>query len=272
MSFQKPKYLSRQYAEIFQDSSVVSVYHARPPYPDETFRILAHLITDEPRRLLDAGCGPGSIARRMIPFCELIDAVDFSEGMILRGKSLPGGDSPKLRWQHSAIEEAVFEPPYAVVTAGNSIGWFDLGLMMPRFAQALTPRGFLAIVGQSERLGIDDGSIIAEYSVNQDYVQYSPVEALQGAGMFQETGRAETDRESWTPTIAEYLDFRHSQNGLSKDRMGRQRAAEFDELVREQIQRQAEDGSVQIRDGRIQGSVTATVVWGRPQGEAPRHT
>ena len=265
MTFQKPKYLSRQYAETFMDPSVASAYHARPPYPDETFRILASLIADVPRNMLDAGCGLGNIARQMVPFCDLIDAVDFSAGMITRGKSMPHGDSEKLRWQHSAIEDATFDPPYALITAGNCIGWFDLGVMMPRFARALTPAGFLAVVSDTGHVGVDDGPIIAEYSVNQDYIPYSPVDALKDAGLFDEKGQAETAKEPWTPTISEYLVFRHSQNGLSKERMGTKRAAEFDELVRERIQQQIDDGSVRYQDGRIQGSVSGTVVWGQPR-------
>ena len=147
----------------------------RPHIPRRPFRILASLITDEPRKLLDAGCGLSNIAKHMVQFCDLIDAVDFSEGMVTRGRSLPGGDSDKLRWQHSTIEEAVLDPPYALICAGNGIGWFDLADMMTRFSQVLSPSGLLAIVSESGHVGVDDRSIIAEYSVNQDFIHYSPV-------------------------------------------------------------------------------------------------
>jgi hypothetical protein len=41
----------------FQDQSVVDRYHLRPTYPPETFTILGELIVDEPRAVLDVGCG-----------------------------------------------------------------------------------------------------------------------------------------------------------------------------------------------------------------------
>ena len=264
MAFEKPKYLSRQYAQIFQDASVVSVYHARPQYPDETFEILAELITDHPRRLLDVGCGIGNIARRMLPHCDAVDAVDFSEGMIRHGKLMPVGDDPRLRWYCSAVEGAVLDPPYSLITAGNSLGWFDLDRIMPRFASMLTPNGYLVVVTQHGCVGVSDRAIIAEYSMNQDFIRYDLIGALEEAGLFQVCGRRQTREVPWEPTVDEYLDFRHSQNGLSKDRLGPARAAAFDKAVRRQIQRQAVEGAVELEDGRLIGTVTGIVVWGTP--------
>ena len=40
----KPKQWSREYAEIFQDQSVVDAYHFRPGYTRETFEILTGLL------------------------------------------------------------------------------------------------------------------------------------------------------------------------------------------------------------------------------------
>jgi hypothetical protein len=39
----KPKGWSAEYAAWFDEASVVSRYHLRPPYPDETFAVLALL-------------------------------------------------------------------------------------------------------------------------------------------------------------------------------------------------------------------------------------
>ena len=48
----KPAHLGPEYAAQFQDQSVVAAYQYRPPYPAETFSILADLITDAPRAVL----------------------------------------------------------------------------------------------------------------------------------------------------------------------------------------------------------------------------
>ncbi len=117
----RPDYLGEQFAARFQDQSVVDRYHLRPTYPQETFCILANLIVDEPRAVLDAGCGTGDVARNLLDYAERIDAVDISLPMMVRGQTLPGGDSPKMRWLHGKIEEIPLFPPYALITAGQSM-------------------------------------------------------------------------------------------------------------------------------------------------------
>ena len=63
----KPKHLGQEYASQFQDQSVVDAYRHRPPYPPQTFEILAGLIRSEPKIVLDIGCGTGKIARGLAP-------------------------------------------------------------------------------------------------------------------------------------------------------------------------------------------------------------
>src|ERR1051325_10907037 len=108
----KPKHMSREYAEQFQDQSVVDVYHLRPPYQEEIFAVLADLIDPACRRVLDVGCGTGEIARRIAPEVEQVDAVDFSPAMIAKGKSSPGGNALNLRWIEGEIEKVTLHPPY----------------------------------------------------------------------------------------------------------------------------------------------------------------
>ena len=75
----KPKHLTLEYAEQFKDRSVVEAYRYRPPIPDAVYDALLGLIEDTPPRTVrdDAGCGTGPIARRLAPFLDRIDAVDF---------------------------------------------------------------------------------------------------------------------------------------------------------------------------------------------------
>jgi trans-aconitate methyltransferase len=122
---QKPKYLAPKYGAQFKDRSIVDAYRHRPPYPAEIFTILAELINGEPHHVLDVGCGTGNLSRYLVERTERLDAVDFSLPMLEQGKQLRNGNHPRLRWMHGSIEEIALDPPYALVTAGESLHWMD---------------------------------------------------------------------------------------------------------------------------------------------------
>src|SRR6266516_2423845 len=111
----KPKGWASRYAAWFDAASVVARYDARPPYPAETFAKLSALAMDKPRAVLDAGCGTGELARGLAPVLGRVDAIDRSAVMLERGRTLPGGAAPNLRWIHAEIEDAPLDPPYALV-------------------------------------------------------------------------------------------------------------------------------------------------------------
>ena len=87
----KPNALRPEIAARFQDDGVVEAYAYREPYPPEVFDILAELIVDTPRAVLDIGCGRGEVARPLLSLADRVDAVDWSEAMLAKGKTLPGG-------------------------------------------------------------------------------------------------------------------------------------------------------------------------------------
>jgi len=142
----RPESLGEQYAARFQNQSVVDRYHLRPTYPPEIFTLLNALVVDEPRTVLDVGCGTGNVARPLANSVERVDAVDRSLPMLARARTLPGGDSPKIRWLHGRAEDVETQPPYALVTAGESLHWMDWGVVLPRFAREVSSHGVLAIV------------------------------------------------------------------------------------------------------------------------------
>lgn len=264
----KPSHWSGDYGAWFKDPQIVAAYHHRPPYPSDAIRTLQDLIRDAPRAVLDVGCGTGDLARRLAPLVERVDAVDFSEGMLEKGKRLPGGDHPRIRWIHAAVEEAPLSPPYALVTAGESLHWMAWEVVLPRFARALTPNGVLAIGNRDwdappalrDRLR----PIFAHYSPVRDFRPYNFLEELQQRGLFAKLGERRCGPEPWRPTVDEYLECRHSQRGFSRTHMGPQVAAAFDAAIREVLQRFIRDSVIQQRDGRLDLQVEATIVWGRP--------
>ena len=74
----KPKGWASEYAAWFDEPSAVDRYHLRPPYPAETFDLLASLVVGSLRVVLDAGCGPGDLALGLAPLVDRADGVDRS--------------------------------------------------------------------------------------------------------------------------------------------------------------------------------------------------
>lgn len=267
----KPELYRSEYGTWFKDPLVVAAYPSRPSYAEAAIQFLSQLACDEPRRVLDVGCGTGDVARRLAPLVDAVDAVDQSEGMLSAGKSAPGGDAANLRWILSRVEDASLDPPYALITAGESLHWLDWDIVMPRFAEVLTPRGVLALVGRSfegppalrERML----PILQRHSVTvwQKYVDL--IEELTTRGLFQKLGDQDCGTEPWRPTIEQYLDCRHSQRSFSRTHMGPVAAAAFDNDIRALLEDLCQRGTIDCEDGRLQLNATSRVIWGRPLGQ-----
>lgn len=256
----KPKHRGPEYAAQFADRGVVAAYRFRPPYPDEVFEILAGLAIDEPRAVLDAGCGRGEIARRLVGRVGRLDAVDVSLPMIEEGRRLPDGNHPNLSWIHAAAEDAPPRPPYALVVAGESLHWMEWAVVMPRFRAALSPRGRVAIVERATTPNPWDAAvlnIIGRFSTNRDYQPDDVVHELTSRALFRQEGEARTVTVPFAQSVEEYVESFHSRNGLSRERMGTEAAAAFDAAVRASVLAHEPTESLVL-------GVEALVRWGRP--------
>lgn len=258
---QKPKHLAPEYGEQFKDLSIVEAYRHRPPYPSEIFAILTGLIDGKPRHVLDVGCGTGNIGRSLIEHVERLDAVDFSQHMIEQGRQLPHGDDPRLRWIHGRVEDVALDPPYTLVTAGESLHWMDWNIVLPRFHELLMPGAYLAIV---EHDTLPDSwyatlsEIISQYSTNKDFQYYSMVEALEQHGLFRKVGEKTTTPIPFVQSIDDYIESYHSRNGFSRECMDLAMADAFDQEARKILLRTYDDGVLPLQ-------VVGTVVWGLPR-------
>ena len=259
------KQFARQYASIFGDASVVHAYQYRPPYPPETFEILLSLVDAEaaPRTVLDAGCGPGVIAREIVKAVDRVDAVDVAARMIAVGKALPGGDDPKLHWIQGAIEHAPLHPPYALIVAAASLHWMHWETVMPHFHTILTPGGSLAVVEVvTEPMPWSDAlGFINTYSMNKDFQPYNIItvtQELAAYGLFEQRGIKTTTPVPFCQSVDEYVESFHARNGLSRDRMDAQAASAFDRQLRELVREHCPSGVVELQ-------ISGRVIWGRPQ-------
>jgi ubiquinone/menaquinone biosynthesis C-methylase UbiE len=256
----KPQHLSLTYAEQFKERSIVQAYAHRPPIPDAVFEVLTNLIADRPRTVLDAGCGTGAIARQLVPFVDHIDAVDFSNAMIEVGRQLQNGNHPHLRWIEASIEQAVLDPPYALIVAAGSLHWMNWDVVMPRFHSMLTPLGTLAIVWQSEIAQPwhkELNQLVSHYSTNQDYQPFNLIAELTKRNMFRQRGEQHLSPYLFRQSIDSYVESIHSRNGFSRERMTSEAAQAFDYDVAHLLKMAYPNAMVEIE-------ILGHVVWGDP--------
>ena len=256
----KPEDFGTHYAEEFKKQQVVDAYRNRPPYPPEVFDILMHLITDEPLAVLDIGAGSGDIARNLVNFVERIDAVDFSQNMIARGKQLPNGTHPHLNGSYGKVEEVPLTPPYALITAGSSIHWTDWPIAFPRFRSLLTSNGHLALIyRQTLPMPWDEElrKLGAQFSMRRGSRSSHVVKELEIRGLFHLQGEKETTPIPFLQSVDDFIDGLHSRSKFSRERMGQQ-ATEFDRQARTLLLPYSQGGILPLR---VIGSVT----WGIPE-------
>lgn len=256
----RPEFWGARHSERFADASIIAAYRYRPPYPDVLIDRVVALITEEPRAVLDVGCGPGNLARPLLRHVARVDAVDISPGMIALGRTLPGGDDPRLRWFVGSAEEAPLDPPYALVTAGASLHWMDWEVALPRFHDALTPNGQLAIVGVDEA---DEPwtpairAIIPRYSTNPDFQPLDLIGELVRRGVFETRGEYTTGPLPLDRTVADFIEWFHSMSSFSRDLMTPDAITAFDAELRDAI-------APCVRGDLLDTHIIGRVTWGKP--------
>jgi hypothetical protein len=151
-------------------------------------------------------------------------------------------------------------PPYGLVTAGESLHWFDWAVVLPRFHDLLVEDGCLAIVYKrfsTVPWGAELGELLGQYSTNQDYEPYDLVEELTSRGLFSKQGEQETAPMPFRQTVAAYVESFFSRNGFSRERMGEDRADVFETAVTNLVQSYQTEETFEIQ-------VAGHVVWGQP--------
>lgn len=253
--------VDHEHAIRFKSKSVVERYGFRPPYDQEIMDFLIEKIPEHAKSVLDAGSGPGKIARLLTGKADRIDAVDFSEEMIRLGRTLPSGDNPKICWIHAKIEEALLNPPYGLIVIGASLHWMDLNLVFQKFKDALHPTGSLVIMDGDGPCNVPWGKfrndLIAEYSTYKDYVPFDALKALENSGCFKLTGNRTMGPYNFNQSLDQFINAEHSRASLSVEGMGKIKEKEFDHKMEKILLPFVEDGLLRYQ-------VKTQVLWGKP--------
>jgi SAM-dependent methyltransferase len=244
------------FGRVFADATVARLYRCRPPYPEAVFMLLARRLVS-PRTVLDAGAGTGALARRMTAFAERIDAVEPSAAMIAEGRLLTGGGDRRIRWIQGSAESGPTEPPYGLITCGESLHWMDPGVVLPRFRAALAPGARLAIVGNANVHGPyreEVWAITDRYAVAAKHPETADaVAAVRASGLFVVEEEERTEPMSFEQTVDEYIGFLHSTSVLTHAQLG-VRAQAVDAELRTMFARRGMQ--------RLRYDVVATITWG----------
>jgi SAM-dependent methyltransferase len=244
---------------VFADAEVASLYRYRAPYPRQVFAMLERLVV-EPRVVLDAGAGTGALARNFPQSIARIDAVDPSASMIARGRALPGGDDPRIRWILGSAEEAPLSSPYGLITCGASLHWMRPEIVLPRFRKALAAGARVAIVDtettHSGEWRPDMLAVIQRYSPIEHHQEtHEVVSELVQRGLFALEGEQRTPPEPFDQSVDDYLRLLGSTSTLSRSTLGR-RAGAFEAECRDVFARHGME--------RVRSDVVGYVAWGRP--------
>lgn len=116
----------------------------RPQYPDDLFNFLAGLCPNH-NNAWDCATGNGQAAVASADYFSHVEATDISPEQI--GNNLP---HPRVRYSVSPAEKTPFaENSFDLITAAQSVHWFDLPKFFGEVNRILKPDGVLAIFGYS---------------------------------------------------------------------------------------------------------------------------
>jgi SAM-dependent methyltransferase len=247
-------------ASVWTQPDAARAYQYRPAYPAAVFDVLRRLIV-RPHIILDAGCGTGALTRHMTAFAARIDAVDPSPAMIEEAQRAPGGRDPSIRWILGSAETAPLDPPYGLITTGQSLHWMEHDVVMPRFRDALAPGGFLVATDVEWEYPAawraDLLAIIKRYSPIKSPVFVANLFGdLAKRGLFQRAGYQRTSLVPVDQSIDDFVSALQSTSTLSRVTL-QERSDAFAGEVRALFARLELD--------RVRFAAAGNVIWGRPQ-------
>lgn len=218
----------------YQAALMAESYRHRPAYNSQAFELLGSL--SQAGSVLDLGCGTGLICRPLSQQVKHIDAVDFSAAMIQVGQSMQFGHAPNLSWHCADVATIQLDHDYQLVTAGESLHWFEADTLAPKIRQWLSKKqGTLALlVNQLLRQPWWDNRLESLWERYRTFACVAPKsiqEMAQEYGL-QQLSQVHFDPHPWSLRVDDFIELVHSRNGFSRAVMGPEPAAYFDAQVR----------------------------------------
>jgi SAM-dependent methyltransferase len=207
---------------------------SRPAYPAELIAQLTQATqVDRSARVLDLGCGPGSLSIPLALYAGEVVAVDAEPEMLVQLRGIAPSNVIAIQARAEDVDESWGS--FRLATAGRAFHWFDTQLVLGRLA-AVTPA--LALVAdeigaseaQTRALGIA-AELIDDPPIRRPKLRYADI--LRSSAFSKvEVISVEVER-TWTPD--ELIGMAYSTSAASPERLGA-RTAEFERRVRQELE------------------------------------
>jgi SAM-dependent methyltransferase len=140
------------------EGSASHYVRGRVPYPTAlTDLLVTELALDGRGRLLDVGCGPGSLTLHLAPHFDQVVGVDADEQMLVEGaRQAAAAGISNVEWVHARVEE--LSPSlgrFRVVTLAQSFHWMDRQRVAGLIGQLLQEDGVLGFVHAATHQGVE---------------------------------------------------------------------------------------------------------------------
>lgn len=126
----------------------------RAPYAEEAFAFAAERLgLDGTSRLIDLGCGPGTLARRFAPRVAEVIAMDPDPDMLAEGRRLAAEEGvANIVWmQAGSAELGQLEGPFHAALMGQSFHWMDRDQVLRDFHRLIKDGGGIALINPGRR-------------------------------------------------------------------------------------------------------------------------
>ncbi len=146
-------------------AATAAFYRHRAPYAPAALDFIARTFgLDDAARVLDLGCGPGTLSIPLARVAGEVVAVDPEPEMLALGQAQATADGlGNIRWVQGRAEDlSAGLGPFRLATLGQSFHWMDRDAVLRRLADDIEPGGGLALVNPGPRRPQESWEPVAE--------------------------------------------------------------------------------------------------------------
>ncbi len=160
---------------------------ARPRYaPRLIERLVGELGIDEGSRVLDLGCGPGTLAIPIARYAGTVTGIDPSTEMIAAAARLSALAGVVVDWRVGSSEAIAADlAPLHLVVMGRSFHWMDREATLARLDALIPKDGAIALLS-TESLPFPEGRWLAVYdAVRAEFEQADDFAAYRKSALWE---------------------------------------------------------------------------------------